>query len=89
MNVFNDANSKEWLAEVLRTGAIGVEFTKVDGTKRVMSCTLDERIIPVESIPKTSGTSRTKSLDALAVFDVDIGEWRSFRWDSITAITFG
>jgi hypothetical protein len=36
MNVFNDAASKEWLTEALRGGVVGVEFTKVDGTKRVM-----------------------------------------------------
>jgi len=47
-------------------------------------------VIPVESLPKTtSETPRTKSKDALAVFDVEKGEWRSFRWDSITAVTFG
>lgn len=89
MNIFNDAASKEWLTGVLRGGVIGVEFTKVDGTKRVMSCTLDEDIIPQDMMPKETSTSRAKSTDALAVFDVDIGEWRSFRWDSITAITFG
>lgn len=89
MNVFNDAASKEWLTEALRGGVIGVEFTKVDGTKRVMSCTLDEDVIPPDMMPKETSTPRTKSTEALAVFDVENGGWRSFRWDSITGVTFG
>lgn len=89
MNVFTDATSKEWLIEALRGGVIGVEFTKVDGTKRVMSCTLDEDIIPADMMPKDTGVSRTKSTEALAVFDVENAGWRSFRWDSITGVTFG
>jgi hypothetical protein len=89
MNVFNDAASKEWLTEALRGGVVGVEFTKVDGTKRVMSCTLDEDVIPLDMLPKETSTPRAKSTEALAVFDVEIGEWRSFRWDSITGVTFG
>jgi hypothetical protein len=90
MNVFTDETAKEWLTEVLRGGVVGVEFVKLDGTKRSMSCTLDEDVIPAESLPKTtSETPHAKSKDALAVFDVEKGEWRSFRWDSITAVTFG
>jgi hypothetical protein len=90
MNVFTDETSKEWLLEVLRGGVVGVDFVKLDGTKRTMSCTLDETVIPTDALPKTtSATPRAKSKDALAVFDVEKGEWRSFRWDSITAVTFG
>ena len=89
MNIFNDVASKEWLTEALRGGVIGVEFTKIDGSKRIMSCTLDEEIIPTDALPKATGTPRAKSTDVLAVFDIDVGEWRSFRWDSITAVTFG
>lgn len=89
MNIFNDVASKEWLTEALRGGVIGVEFTKVDGTKRVMSCTLDEDVIPADMMPKETSTPRARSADALAVFDVENVGWRSFRWDSITAVTFG
>ena len=51
-----------------------------------MLCTLAENKIPSEKMPKNSGKS--KSDDALAVFDIEKNDWRSFRWDSVTKIDF-
>ena len=51
-----------------------------------MLCTLAENKIPSEKMPKNNGKS--KSDDALAVFDVEKNDWRSFRWDSVTKIDF-
>lgn len=83
-NVFTETESQEWLLSVLRTSVIGVEFVKADGTNRIMSCTLDTSLIPQDALPKNSG--RKASTESCAVFDIEKGEWRSFRWDSVVAV---
>ena len=77
---------REWLTSLLREQEVTISFTKKDGTERKMLCTLAENKIPNEKMPKNSGKS--KSDDALAVFDIEKNEWRSFRWDSVTKIEF-
>jgi len=78
---FNDDNAKNWLKNLLREGSVMVTFQKKDGTERKMHCTLAENEIPAEKMPK--GTGKTKNDEALAVFDVENQDWRSFRFDSI------
>ena len=58
-------------------------FTKKDGTERIMKCTLQE-----EYLPETVGEVRKKNEDSLAVYDLDVEGWRSFRWDSVKRINF-
>ena len=82
----NTKEGREWVCETLQTEKLTVFFTKKDGTERKMICTLAENKIPSEKMPKNSGKS--KSDDALAVFDIEKNEWRSFRWDSVTKIEF-
>jgi len=73
-----------WLRSLLGAGNIGVVFTKKDGTERQMVCTLNSEMIPQDAAPKNSG--RTQPTDAIAVFDLEKGEWRSFRFDSIKSV---
>lgn len=84
--VFKTNEDKEWLRVLLHEREVSVSFTKKDGTERKMLCTLAENKIPSEKMPKNSGKS--KSDDALAVFDIEKNDWRSFRWDSVTKIDF-
>lgn len=79
-----------WLKGVLHDDGIKdlcVTFTKKDGTERQMRCTLSESVIPVDKYPK-DGTGSTVAGSALRVFDTDVQEWRSFRWDSIKNVEF-
>jgi hypothetical protein len=86
-SVFSDnVEGKDWLKGLLHFGLVTVTFTKKDGSEREMVCTLDSARIPEEKLPK--GSTRTKSEESLAVFDVEKEEWRSFRWDSIVTIRF-
>ena len=73
--------SRKWLTNLLNEYVIEVTFTKKDGTERVMNCTLQE-----DYLPETTGAGRATGSDALAVFDTEVEDWRSFRWDSIKAI---
>jgi hypothetical protein len=75
------------LKELLNENIVTVEFTKKDGTQRVMKCTLSADVIPVENLPK--GEITYTSDQAQAVYDVERNGWRSFRWDSLTKYSVG
>jgi hypothetical protein len=72
---------RKWLVGILEQSIVEVTFTKKDGTERVMNCTLLE-----DYLPETTGAGRSASSDAVAVFDTDVEDWRSFRWDSVKAV---
>ena len=77
---------REWLRGVLQMHETTIVFTKKDGTERTMVCTLAEDKIPSEKAPKNAGKSQSE--DAIAVFDVEKSDWRSFRFDSVKKIEF-
>ena len=69
------------LQELLRSNIVEVKFTKVDGTERVMKCTLDPNRIPKEHYPKTEGVFPPENIQR--VWDIEKEGWRSFRVDSV------
>ena len=75
-----------FVVDRLREGVVVVYFEKSDGTEREMKCTLNEDMIPVDKQPK--GTGKNKSDIVQPVFDLDVGEWRSFRWSSVKKYEF-
>ena len=82
-NVDGYKKSRKWLIGLLESSPVEVTFTKKDGTERIMKCTLQE-----EYLPETVGGERKKNEDSLAVYDLDVEGWRSFRWDSVKRINF-
>jgi hypothetical protein len=86
----SDPEFKTWVKGLLHDSDIQnlrITFTKGDGTDREMRCTLVEAAIPPEKAPK--GTGSTSSDSSQRVFDIDKGEWRSFKWDSVKRVEFG
>lgn len=81
MSIVIDKND---LNENLKNGIVQVTFTKVDGSTRVMNCTLSENKIPQND--STSANTRKKNDNVCAVWDVDVNGWRSFRYDSVQNI---
>lgn len=82
---------KNWTLGLLRddnTKDLCVTFTKKDGTERKMFCTLVEGRIPSDKLPKGEGAQSQTSGSAVRVFDTEVNEWRSFRWDSVTKVEF-
>jgi len=79
--------TKTELTEMLRKQDATVTFTKKDGTQRVMRCTLRPDALP-EMITESTRTSteRRESDSTIAVWDLDLGAWRSFRLDSLVEI---
>ena len=75
--------------ENLKSG-VRVTFTKKDGSERKMQCTLIENKIPTDKRPKGTNESENTSTtgSAVRVFDTEKQEWRSFRWDSVTKVSF-
>ena len=77
------------LSALLHTGECVVEFTKVDGTVRAMSCTLNEALLPLPPVHITNTDNpidfpvlkreKKQNLDIMSVWCLDKKEWRSFR----------
>ena len=76
---------REFLKRELIKGVVQVTFTKKDGSKRVMNCTLKNDIV----IPYEKKTDKVKEtpIDVCPVFDVDKQQWRSFNYDAITVVS--
>ena len=72
---------RDILIKNLQKKTMRITFTKVNGEERVMDCTLQEHIIP-----STNSDNRKENETVLPVFDINKGEWRSFRLDSVTNI---
>jgi len=81
--------SKEDLLELLSKETIEITFTKLDGDERIMTCTLQESVLPPAN--KEDKLSQTKirnlSEKALVVWDVNANSWRSFRYDRVKKVT--
>lgn len=75
----------EAINKMLQNGVVNVTFTKKDGSERVMRCTKNLSMVSEEKLPK--GYDMNLSNDVFRVYDLDINEWRSFRYDSIKLIS--
>lgn len=67
---------KDQLNEALSKGQATVTFTKKDGSTRTMKCTAQDGVIPATTSTRDVAGVKT-------VYDLDLNEWRSFRWDSV------
>lgn len=77
----------KWLKDMLAVTEMKVTFTKVDGSERVMKCTLEADKLPkVELKEGTKPRKETTSTKALRVFDLEKQEWRSFTIKNIKRI---
>ena len=72
---------RDILIKNLQKKAMRITFTKVNGDERIMDCTLQEHMIP-----ETSESNRKQNEEVLPVLDINKGEWRSFRLDSVTKV---
>ena len=80
--------TKEELKLLLSQNVVTVDFTKLDGDKRVMTCTLREDIKPVatKADPMSQKKVREVSDAVVSVWDVNAKGWRSFRYDRVNAV---
>ena len=92
---------RKWLKELLYKEEVMIEFTKADGTDRVMKCTLNtdlgakyktevlvENEVALQGKPGLPAKPKKVNNDTCAVWDIEAGAWRSFRWDRLKRIDF-
>ena len=84
----NDIPSKDQLVTMLKEGVVVVDFDKVNGDNRVMTCTLSPDILPPPSSTETTKKSVKKEESlAVSVWDINAQGWRSFRYDLVKKIS--
>jgi hypothetical protein len=83
--------TKENILTMLKDGVITVTFTKIDGSERVMKCTLMS-----EYVPNTGNSASNQVLlqesgndNNVSVWDVESNGWRSFRIGSVKSVSVG
>lgn len=69
----------------LQSGTKVVTFTKVNGEKRVMTCTLDANLITEDVREDVVKSPKAVNEEVLPVWDVNAKGWRSFRIDSVVS----
>tara|TARA_R110000868_G_scaffold264221_1_gene522811 strand:+ start:243 stop:503 length:261 start_codon:yes stop_codon:yes gene_type:complete len=76
------------LVSILKESVANVKFLKVDGTERIMSCTLKQDIVPQEIEKDTLSEKKIRSVneEVLPVWDTEKNGWRSFRVDAVLDI---
>jgi len=69
----------------LKENVCVVEFEKVNGDKRVMTCTLQESVLPPakKDEPITQKKVREVNQEVVSVWDTTAEGWRSFRVENV------
>ena len=78
---------RDALLKDLKQAVVEITFTKVNGQRRVMRCTLDSRYMPVMKEEQHKHLDeqhqREENKEVIACWDVHNKGWRSFRVDSV------
>lgn len=77
--------NKDTIVEELKSNIVIVNFTKVNGEERNMTCTLLPHLLPESDNEETKRTIKENS-DVVRCYDLSARGWRSFRVDSINDI---
>lgn len=85
------AGNRDEIVKSLREYVIEVHFDKVDGSPRVMRCTLRPDLLPPSYREKLSEQKEEQEFheanpDVVAAWDVQKAGWRSFRVENIKYI---
>jgi hypothetical protein len=80
--------TKADLKGLLEQNVVVVDFNKISGDKRVMTCTLREDMKPRATKDDTLSQKKVREMsDAVVnVWDVNAEGWRSFRYDRINSV---
>jgi len=80
--------TKTDLKNLLEQNVLTVDFTKLNGDKRVMTCTLREDMKPRATKDDTLSQKKVREVSdaVVSVWDVNAKGWRSFRYERINAV---
>ena len=76
------------LTTLLEQNVLVVDFTKLNGDKRVMTCTLREDMKPRATKDDTMSQKKVREISdkVVGVWDVNAKGWRSFRYERINSV---
>jgi hypothetical protein len=72
------------IVTLLRNEIVDLEFTKLNGDIRQMTCTLRKNSLPAGY--RDGENIEVKNKDVCSVFDTISQGWRSFRWNSLISV---
>jgi len=80
--------TKADLKGLLEQNVVVVDFNKISGDKRVMTCTLREDMKPRATKDDTMSQKKVREMSdaTVSVWDVKAEGWRSFRYDRINSV---
>jgi hypothetical protein len=80
--------TKADLKNLLDQNVVVVDFTKLNGDKRIMTCTLREDMKPPATKTDTMSQKKVREISdaVVSVWDVNAKGWRSFRYDRINSV---
>jgi hypothetical protein len=77
--------SRTDIQNMLEHNVMVVDFIKVNGDKRTMTCTLRSDIIPTPAATENEANrNRAFNEHVQVVWDTSASGWRSFRYDSVS-----
>lgn len=72
---------REEIFKQLKKNILEVAFQKVNGERRLMNCTLQQKYLPEQTdIEESENDTESNNI---AVWDIDADGWRSFKVDSV------
>ena len=76
------------LKGLLEQNVVVVDFNKISGDNRVMTCTLREDMKPRATKDDTMSQKKVREVSdaVVSVWDVNAKGWRSFRYDRINSV---
>jgi len=76
------------LKTLLEQNVLVIDFTKLNGDKRVMTCTLREDMKPSATKDDTMSQKKVREISdkVVGVWDVNAKGWRSFRYERVNAV---
>ena len=80
--------TKEELKLLLSQNVLIVDFTKLNGDKRVMTCTLREDMKPRATKDDAMSQKKVREVSdaVVSVWDVNAKGWRGFRYDRVNSV---
>ena len=80
--------TRDELMSRLENEILEVTFLKINGDKRIMTCTLKDDIKPkaTKKDPMSQTAVRTVSDKVCSVWDINAKGWRSFRYDNVQEV---
>lgn len=80
--------AKSDVIDLLKNEIVDVEFKKLSGDVRVLTCTLNPVSLPPARAEDPMSQKKVRELneEVCAVFDTVNQGWRSFRWDSVISV---